>query len=107
MVVMTFTTATPAIAPSGGHSENMSAPSPQPHDRSRTQEDEEDPVDQMISRTGCTAFHYAVQECMAEHQDWRRCQDQVQDFKNCMQNYQKRRTEELRKKRGHMPGSAS
>lgn len=81
---------------------------PQPHDRSRKQEEnEEDPVDQMISRTGCTAFHYAVQECMAEHQDWRRCQDQVQDFKNCMQDYQKRRMEELRKKRGHIPETAS
>ncbi|XP_044142558.1 cytochrome c oxidase assembly factor 4 homolog, mitochondrial isoform X1 [Bufo gargarizans] len=88
---------------------NMSAPAPQPHNRSRKQleeeEDEADPVDEMISRTGCTAFHYAVQECMAEHQDWRRCQDQVQDFRNCMQDYQKGRTEELKKKRG--PQTAS
>ncbi|XP_066450244.1 cytochrome c oxidase assembly factor 4 homolog, mitochondrial [Eleutherodactylus coqui] len=86
----------------------MSAPAPQPHNRSRKQdEEEEDPVDQMISRTGCTAFHYAVQECMVEHQDWRRCQDQVRDFKNCMQDYQTRRMEELRKKMGHRPENNS
>ncbi|XP_069828043.1 cytochrome c oxidase assembly factor 4 homolog, mitochondrial [Dendropsophus ebraccatus] len=85
----------------------MSAPTPQPHNRSRKEEDEEDPVDQMISRTGCTAFHYAVQECMAEHQDWRRCQDQVQNFKNCMQDYQRKRMEELKKKKGHMADTTS
>ncbi|XP_073404656.1 cytochrome c oxidase assembly factor 4 homolog, mitochondrial [Dendrobates tinctorius] len=87
----------------------MAVPTSQPHDRSRKQQDkeEEDPVDQMIARTGCTAFHYAVQECMAEHQDWRRCQDQVQDFRNCMQDYQTRRMEELRKKRAHTPEAAS
>ncbi|XP_040282440.1 cytochrome c oxidase assembly factor 4 homolog, mitochondrial isoform X2 [Bufo bufo] len=82
----------------------MSAPAPQPHNRSRKppqkeEEEEADPVDEMISRTGCTAFHYAVQECMAEHQDWRRCQDQVRDFRNCMQDYQKGRMEELKKKK--------
>lgn len=85
----------------------MSAPTPEPHDRSRTLEDEEeDPVDQMIGRTGCTAFHYAVQECMAEHQDWRKCQTQVQSFKDCMQDYQKRRTAELLKKRAPLQGQA-
>ncbi|KAL7846616.1 hypothetical protein SRHO_G00215960 [Serrasalmus rhombeus] len=52
-----------------------SSPSPSSHDRSRP-EDEKDPVDQMISRTGCSALHYAIQDCMAEHQDWRKCQKQ-------------------------------
>ncbi|XP_040192827.1 cytochrome c oxidase assembly factor 4 homolog, mitochondrial [Rana temporaria] len=85
----------------------MSAPTPQAHDRSRTAEDEDDPVDQMIARTGCTAFHYAVQECMAEHQDWRKCQAQVQNFKDCMQDYQRKRAEELMKKRGQLQGQAS
>ncbi|XP_053167217.1 cytochrome c oxidase assembly factor 4 homolog, mitochondrial [Hemicordylus capensis] len=63
--------------------------------KSKTEE-EEDPLDQMISRTGCAAFHYAVQECMAEHQDWRKCQEQVQSFKDCMREHQKQRAEELR-----------
>ncbi|XP_034539542.1 cytochrome c oxidase assembly factor 4 homolog, mitochondrial isoform X1 [Notolabrus celidotus] len=71
--------------------------SPSPHDRSRKEEDEDDPVDRMISRTGCADLHYAVQECMAEHQDWRACQSQVQTFKNCMMNFQTARKEQLRK----------
>ncbi|XP_034033318.1 cytochrome c oxidase assembly factor 4 homolog, mitochondrial [Thalassophryne amazonica] len=69
-----------------------------PHDRSRN-EDEDDPVDQMISRTGCADLHYAVQECMAEHQDWRACQNQVQAFKNCMTSFQNARKEQLKKVR--------
>ncbi|XP_077197317.1 cytochrome c oxidase assembly factor 4 homolog, mitochondrial [Paroedura picta] len=77
----------------------MSGPYPSGHDRSRkpSEEEEEDPFDQMISRTGCAAFHYAVQECMAEHQDWRKCQQQVQSFKDCMSKHQKQRAEELQK----------
>ncbi|XP_043920063.1 cytochrome c oxidase assembly factor 4 homolog, mitochondrial [Protopterus annectens] len=78
----------------------MSFPSPQPHNRSRkpTEDDEDDPVDQMISRTGCASLHYAVQECMAEHQDWRKCQQHVQAFRNCMSDHQKKRVEELKTK---------
>ncbi len=71
--------------------------SPSPHDRSRKDDDEDDPVEQMISRTGCAELHYAVQECMAEHQDWRACQSQVQTFKDCMMNFQNARKEQLRK----------
>nr|XP_056714565.1 cytochrome c oxidase assembly factor 4 homolog, mitochondrial [Euleptes europaea] len=79
----------------------MSSTHPSGHNWSRnpSAEEEEDPLDQMISRTGCAAFHYAVQECMAEHQDWRKCQEQVQRFKECMSAYQKRRAEELQKQR--------
>ncbi|XP_032637024.1 cytochrome c oxidase assembly factor 4 homolog, mitochondrial [Chelonoidis abingdonii] len=77
----------------------MSGPSPQGHNWSQKSEDEEDPLDQMILRTGCATFHYAVQECMAEHQDWRKCQQQVQAFKDCMKEHQKQRMEELQKRR--------
>ncbi|KAI9548326.1 hypothetical protein NQZ68_010546 [Dissostichus eleginoides] len=70
-----------------------------PHDRSRKDEDEDDPVDRMISRTGCAEQHYAVQECMAEHQDWRICKSQVQTFKDCMMNFQIARKEQLMKQR--------
>lgn len=39
-----------------------SVPTPQPHDRSRPDpDDEEDPVDKMIKDTGCLELHYAVQ----------------------------------------------
>ncbi|KAG5844688.1 hypothetical protein ANANG_G00165170 [Anguilla anguilla] len=74
------------------------ASSPAPHNRTRS-EDEDDPVDQMISRTGCAELHYAVQECMAEHQDWRKCQPQVRDFKECMLTFQNARREQLAKQR--------
>ncbi len=47
-------------------------------------DDDVDPVDEMIKRTGCLEKHYAVQDCMAEHHDWRKCQMQVMDFKNCI-----------------------
>ncbi|XP_010899568.1 cytochrome c oxidase assembly factor 4 homolog, mitochondrial [Esox lucius] len=81
----------------------MSTPSP--HDRSQRPgaDQEEDPVDQMISRTGCGELHYAVQDCMAEHQDWRRCQGQVQTFKDCMATFQKARKEQLMKQANAPP----
>ncbi|XP_061752751.1 cytochrome c oxidase assembly factor 4 homolog, mitochondrial [Nerophis ophidion] len=71
-----------------------------PHERSgRVEDGEDDPVDRMISRTGCAELHYAVQECMAERQDWRACQDHVGAFKACMLDYQQARAEELRQRR--------
>uniref|UniRef100_A0A452GW45 Uncharacterized protein n=1 Tax=Gopherus agassizii TaxID=38772 RepID=A0A452GW45_9SAUR len=84
----------------------MSGPSPQGHNWSQKSEDEEDPLDQMILRTGCATFHYAVQECMAEHQDWRKCQQQVQAFKDCMKEHQKQRMEELQKRQMLLPSSS-
>ncbi|XP_015457422.2 cytochrome c oxidase assembly factor 4 homolog, mitochondrial [Astyanax mexicanus] len=75
-----------------------SPPTPSPHDRSRP-EDENDPVEQMILRTGCANLHYALQDCMAEHQDWRKCQTQVKDFKDCMTSYQNVQKARLLKQR--------
>uniref|UniRef100_A0A673K4Y5 Cytochrome c oxidase assembly factor 4 homolog, mitochondrial-like n=2 Tax=Sinocyclocheilus rhinocerous TaxID=307959 RepID=A0A673K4Y5_9TELE len=76
-----------------------------PHNRSRS-EDEDDPVDGMISRTGCAELHYALQDCMAEHQDWRKCQTEVQKFKECMNTYQNTRKEQLLKQRTSATQSA-
>lgn len=47
----------------------------------------EDPVEQMLKRTGCIELHYKVQECIAETGDWRKCQETVKEFKACMQKY--------------------
>lgn len=58
-------------------------------------EEAEDPLDAMISRTGCAAQHRELQECMAARQDWRHCQTQVRAFGECMARRQ--RTEELRR----------
>lgn len=81
--------------------------SPSPHDRSAKKttttttdaEEAEDPVDRMISRTGCGELHEALQDCMAEHQDWRVCQSHVGAFKKCMSDYHKVRQEHLGQRR--------
>ncbi|XP_007491056.2 cytochrome c oxidase assembly factor 4 homolog, mitochondrial isoform X5 [Monodelphis domestica] len=88
-----------------GSFNKMSSAAPQGHNWTGPQpaagEEGEDPVEQMISRTGCIAFHHAVMECMAEHHDWRKCQAQVKAFRDCVNQYQKNRLEELR--RGQKP----
>ncbi|XP_047547017.1 cytochrome c oxidase assembly factor 4 homolog, mitochondrial isoform X3 [Lutra lutra] len=65
----------------------------------KKEDEEEDPLDRLISRSGCAASHYAVQECMAQHQDWRQCQPQVQAFRDCMSEQQARRREELQRRK--------
>ena len=63
------------------------------HDRSKQMpldDDEDDPVDKMIKKTGCLEKHYKVQECMAENQDWRKCQEDVQLFRQCMADYHRK-----------------
>nr|XP_011717343.1 cytochrome c oxidase assembly factor 4 homolog, mitochondrial [Macaca nemestrina] len=80
----------------------MSTSAPQGHtwtQRVKKEDEEEDPLDQLISRSGCAASHFAVQECMAQHQDWRQCQPQVQAFKDCMSEQQSRRREELQRRK--------
>ncbi|XP_006861977.1 PREDICTED: cytochrome c oxidase assembly factor 4 homolog, mitochondrial-like [Chrysochloris asiatica] len=61
--------------------------------------EEEGPLDQLISRSGCSASCYAVQEYMAQHQDWRQCQPQVKAFRDCMGEQQARQWEELQMKK--------
>lgn len=73
----------------------MAAPSENfKHDYTRepssTSDDDIDPVEQMLIKTGCIELHYAVQDCMAEHRDWRKCQDVVQKFKDCMDESNRR-----------------
>lgn len=50
-----------------------------------------DPVENMLKKTGCIELHYKVQECIASKQDWRKCQSEVQEFKMCMAEYGKRK----------------
>ncbi|XP_058464497.1 cytochrome c oxidase assembly factor 4 homolog, mitochondrial [Malaya genurostris] len=59
--------------------------------------DVEDPVEQMLKRTGCIDLHYKVQECIAETGDWRKCQEVVKQFKTCMQGYTERQRQKYEK----------
>ncbi|XP_041469341.1 cytochrome c oxidase assembly factor 4 homolog, mitochondrial-like [Lytechinus variegatus] len=78
---------------------DQAVPSPQPHVRSRPDpDDEEDPVEKMISQTGCLELHYAVQECMADNRDWRKCQDHVSAFKKCITDSAERQMKAVRDK---------
>ncbi|XP_070578344.1 cytochrome c oxidase assembly factor 4 homolog, mitochondrial-like [Ptychodera flava] len=52
------------------------------------EEEEEDPVDRLLSKSGCAKYHYAVQDCMVEHKDWRKCQKEVTAFRECISQQQ-------------------
>ncbi|KAL4228447.1 Cytochrome oxidase assembly factor 4 [Mactra antiquata] len=69
----------------------MSAPSPHKFTRP-ADDDEEDPVDKMIKKTGCSELSYAVQECFVETRDWRQCQKQIGEFKKCIDDFKKSQT---------------
>lgn len=60
------------------------------HGRVTMSDDDIDPVEQMMKRTGCLELHYKVQECIAESKDWRKCQKEVNDFKKCFDESRKR-----------------
>ena len=65
-----------------------------PHERKLREEkleEEEDLVDQLLKKSGCTEQHYSVQECMVEHQDWRKCQKGLKDLQQCMSQSQNSR----------------
>ena len=61
---------------------------PNPHNRekkpSSSEEEDEDPVDRYLNKSGCADLHFKVQECMVDYKDWRKCQDHVKAFKNCI-----------------------
>ena len=48
-------------------------------------EEEEDPYDIRIKKSGCAKYHYALQDCYAEHKDWRKCTKEMADFKKCFE----------------------
>ncbi|XP_056356413.1 cytochrome c oxidase assembly factor 4 homolog, mitochondrial [Oenanthe melanoleuca] len=53
-------------------------------------EEDEDPLDARIARSGCLEQHRQLQECMAERRDWRHCQQQLRAFGACMAQRQQR-----------------
>uniref|UniRef100_A0A8C4Q966 Cytochrome c oxidase assembly factor 4 homolog n=1 Tax=Eptatretus burgeri TaxID=7764 RepID=A0A8C4Q966_EPTBU len=71
--------------------------------RKENEEEERDPLDDILSRTGCLQLHHAVQACIAETQDWRRCQKEVSAFRDCMAAQQSKREAEILRSQAHHP----
>lgn len=76
-------------------------------------DNDDDPVEIMLKKTGCYELHYKVQvrtyallqyalslfmlvflpqECIANTQDWRKCQNEVKEFKECMDRNRTKKT---------------
>ena len=53
------------------------------------EEEEEDPWNARIARTGCAAENEAVLLCYADTRDWRRCADAVRTFRACFERHQR------------------
>ncbi|XP_075989363.1 uncharacterized protein LOC142985213 [Anticarsia gemmatalis] len=61
--------------------------------REKLVDSDEDPVENMLKKTGCLELHYKVQECIAETKDWRKCQDAVNNFRDCINKHKQKETE--------------
>ncbi|XP_028162330.1 cytochrome c oxidase assembly factor 4 homolog, mitochondrial isoform X2 [Ostrinia furnacalis] len=55
--------------------------------RERPADDDDDPVENMLKKTGCIELHYKVQECIATTKDWRKCQTEVNEFRSCISKH--------------------
>ena len=53
-------------------------------------EDDKDLYEELIDKSGCAKFHYALQDCYFEHKDWRQCRKEMEDFKKCTDQQNKR-----------------
>ena len=61
-------------------SENKSPPT---KTTTEEEEEEEDPFYTIIEKSGCSKYHYALQDCYAETRDWRKCKKEMKDFQAC------------------------
>ena len=55
-------------------------------------EEEKDAYEVALEKSGCSQFHYALQDCYFEHRDWRKCQKEMADFKKCTEEQNKLKT---------------
>lgn len=53
------------------------------------EEEEEDPFYTIIEKSGCSKYHYALQDCYTEKKDWRECKKEMEEFKQCNMAQQK------------------
>uniref|UniRef100_A0A5F9CT36 Uncharacterized protein n=1 Tax=Oryctolagus cuniculus TaxID=9986 RepID=A0A5F9CT36_RABIT len=61
----------------------------------KKEEEEELPLNQLISCPGCAASHLAMQACRTQSQDGQHCQSQVQASQDSVSEQQARQWEEL------------
>jgi hypothetical protein len=55
----------------------------------KTEDEEKDPFEIRLERSGCSKYHYQLQECYYEHNnDWRKCQNEMKEFRECMARQQ-------------------
>lgn len=53
--------------------------------KSEATDEERDPYELRIEKSGCSEYHYKLQECYIEHNnDWRECQQEMKAFRECM-----------------------
>ena len=58
---------------------------PDPDKKLNDDNEERDPFDMRLEESGCSRYHYELQECYFEHNDWRKCQKEMKAFHECMQ----------------------
>ena len=60
-------------------------PQSSPHVRRPPTNDDDDPYDKMLQRTGCVDYHHKLQDCFYDNgNDWRKCQKEMKQFRECM-----------------------
>lgn len=62
------------------------------------QSEEEDVYETLIENSGCSKFHFALQDCYFEHGDWRKCQKEWQSLE-CMSDHSKQKRIETQEQR--------
>ena len=57
-------------------------------------EEEKDSYEIALEKSGCSQFHFALQDCYFEHKDWRMCQKEMAEFKRCYDSKNKKKTKQ-------------
>ncbi len=56
-------------------------------------EEEKDLYEELIEKSGCAQFHFALQDCYFEHNDWRKCTKEMEEFKKCSKEQNEKKHE--------------
>ena len=67
---------------------------PDPDNKPNDDNEERDPFEIRLEDSGCSQYHYELQECYFEHNDWRQCQKEMKAFRECMQRNKDKKKKE-------------